>query len=124
MIVIATEGETLDDSDLPGWMQTEEMRQAMSTLKTFSEKEREYHAYQARQNYLRQQRSIQRHMEELKAAAERALAEAERALEETERERAEKELERGEKEAALQREAAALAEVERLKRLLSDNSGA
>ena len=44
----------------------------MSTLKAFSEKEREYHAYQARQNYLRQQRSIQRHLEELTAAAEQA----------------------------------------------------
>jgi hypothetical protein len=40
-------------------MHTDEMRQAMSTLKAFSEKERAYHAYQARQNYLRQQRSIQ-----------------------------------------------------------------
>jgi hypothetical protein len=30
-------------------MQTTEMRQAMNTLKTFSEKERAYHRYQARQ---------------------------------------------------------------------------
>ena len=33
------EGERLDDEHLPAWMQTEEMRQAMSTLKAFSEKE-------------------------------------------------------------------------------------
>jgi len=30
----------------------------MNTLKQFSEKERDYHAYQARQNYLREQRTI------------------------------------------------------------------
>ena len=42
------EGDRLDDEHLPEWMQTEEMRQAMSTLKAFSEKERAYHAYQAR----------------------------------------------------------------------------
>ncbi len=99
-----TEGETLEEGDLPQWMQTEEMRQAMSTLKGFSEKERDYHAYQTRQNYLRQQRSIQRRLEELQATTEQALAE--------------KEQERAEKDAALQRESAALAEIERLKRLL------
>jgi hypothetical protein len=42
-------------------MQTDEMRQAMSTLKAFSEKDRAYHA---RQNYLQEQRNIQRHLEE------------------------------------------------------------
>lgn len=39
----------------------------MSTLKAFSEKERAYHAYQARQNYLRQERSIQRALNEERA---------------------------------------------------------
>jgi predicted transposase/invertase (TIGR01784 family) len=105
-----TEGERLDEQDLPEWMQTEEMRQAMSTLTTFSEKEREYHAYQARQNYLRQQRSIQRRLDELQAAEEQARAVAE--------------CERADKEAALQREAAALAEIERLRRLLGDKPDA
>jgi hypothetical protein len=42
-------------------MYTAVMRQAMNTLKTFSEKERAYHRYQARQNYLRQQKSIENH---------------------------------------------------------------
>ena len=41
-------------------MQTEEMRQAMNTLKAFSERERAYHAYQSRQDDLRQQRGLQR----------------------------------------------------------------
>jgi len=74
-----TEGEGLDADALPEWMQTEEMQQAMSTLKGFSEKEREYHAYQARQNYLRQQSSIQRRLEALEAAAIRAQAMTEQA---------------------------------------------
>ncbi|CAK0771583.1 hypothetical protein CCP3SC15_4360001 [Gammaproteobacteria bacterium] len=30
----------------------------MTTLRQFSEKERNYHKYQARQNYLRQQRTM------------------------------------------------------------------
>ena len=42
----------------------------MSTLKVFFEKERAYHSYQARQNYLREQRSVQRHMEALNAEIE------------------------------------------------------
>lgn len=102
------DGEYLDDTALPVWMQTTEMRQAMTTLKTFSEKERAYHAYQARQNYLREQLSIQRHLDELRAEAEQTQA----ALEQS---RVEKEQERAAKEAAMQREAAALAEIERLK---------
>jgi hypothetical protein len=39
-------------------MNTEEMRQAMNTLRQFSEKEKNYFAYQARQNFIRQQNSI------------------------------------------------------------------
>lgn len=110
------EGERLDDERLPDWMDTEEMQQAMNTLRQFSEKERDYHVYQARQNYLRQQRSIQRHMEALNA--------------DIERERAEKEQERQEKQAALQREEAAVQEkqaavqeIERLKALLAGKGG-
>ena len=57
-------GEQLDDNELPDWMTTPEMRQAMTTLRQFSDKERDYHAYQARQNYLRQQRTIQGELEE------------------------------------------------------------
>jgi predicted transposase/invertase (TIGR01784 family) len=94
------DGEQLDAAALPTWMNTNEMRQAMTTLTAFSDKDRAYHAYQARQNYLREQRSLQRHLDELKAEAEQ---------------------ERAEKEAALQREAialqekdAALAEIARL----------
>ena len=50
----------------------------MTTLKAFSDKERAYHAYQARQNFLRQQRSIQRELDDERAAraAERQAKEA------------------------------------------------
>jgi uncharacterized protein YnzC (UPF0291/DUF896 family) len=41
-------------------MNTLQMRQAMNTLTVFSEKERQYFQYQARQEYLRQQRTIQK----------------------------------------------------------------
>ncbi len=95
------EAPRLDDTQLPEWMHTKEMQQAMTTLKQFSDKERAYHAYQARQNYLRQQRSIQRYMEALRTEAEQAQAQAEQ-------ERIAKEKERTAKEAAL-------AELERLK---------
>jgi hypothetical protein len=61
------EAERLDETALPPWIQTDEMRQAISSLKAFSEKERAYHAYQARQEYLRVQRSFERGIEELQA---------------------------------------------------------
>ena len=122
-----TEGERLDDAQLPEWMQTEEMQQAMSTLQTFSEKERAYHRYQARQDYLRQQQSVQNYLNALRAEAEqerataqqeRATAQQERATAQQERataqqERATAQQERAEKEAAL-------AEIERLKALLGN----
>jgi hypothetical protein len=76
----------------------------MSTVKQFSEKDRAYHAYQARQNYLRQQKSIARHIQALEAEQMRERAEKERERTEKERERAAKE--------------EVLAEIERLKALL------
>jgi hypothetical protein len=99
-------------------MQTEEMRQAMGTLKGFSEKERSYHAYQARQNYLRQQRSIGRRIQALTAEAAQAQAEKQKALAAEERERAERERAQAAEERERAEKEAALAEVERLKRLL------
>jgi predicted transposase/invertase (TIGR01784 family) len=114
------EGERLDETHLPDWMQTDEMRQAMSTLKAFSEKERAYHVYQARQNYLREQRSIQHYLETLQAEKEqeRAAKEAERAAKEAALQ--EKEAALQEKETERQAKEAALAEIARLKALLRD----
>jgi predicted transposase/invertase (TIGR01784 family) len=120
-----TEGDRLDAQHLPEWMQTEEMQQAMNTLKAFSEKQRAYHLYQSRQNYLRQQKSIENHLNALRAETEQARAEKEqaRAAEEwerteKERERTEKERERAEKEWERAEKEAALAEIERLKALI------
>ena len=72
----------------------------MNTLKLFSEKERDYHAYQARQNYLREQRTIQVEIEQMQQELER---------------------ERTEKQAALQREQSLQEENERLKALLAQS---
>jgi predicted transposase/invertase (TIGR01784 family) len=126
------EGERLDADHLPDWMQTHEMRQAMSTLKRFSDKERAYDAYQARQNYLRVQGSIARRQRELeealaqeRAAREAVLQEIEAERQAKEAERQAKEAERQAKEAALrdkdaerQAKEAALAELARLQALL------
>jgi len=128
------DGEHLNADHLPDWMQTPEMRQAMTTLKAFSDKERAYHVYQARQDFLRQQRSIQRELDDERAAraAERQAKEAalqaqQDALQAREAERQAKEAALQAQQAALQaREAerqakeAALAEIERLKALLHD----
>ena len=106
------DGEQLDDSALPDWMTTQEMKQAMNTLSLFSEKERQYDRYQARQEYLREQRSIQLDLEQAGRALlkERQEKEAAQQREEAARQR---------EEAAQQREEAALAEIERLKAQLA-----
>ena len=80
----------------------------MNTLKLFSEKERDYHAYQARQNYLREQRTIQVEIEQMQ--------------QELERERIEKQAALRDREAALQREQSAQTEIERLKALLAQSN--
>ncbi len=120
------EGEGLDDARLPKWMQTEEMKQAMSTLQGFSDQERAYHRYQARQDYLRQQKSVENRLrallaeaeqaraaeEQARAAEEQARAAEEQARAAEEQARAAEEGERAEKEAALAEKEAALAEKE------------
>jgi len=92
------EGEQLNDAALPDWMHTPEMQQAMNTLRQFSEKERQYDRYQARQEHVRQQRTLMQEREQ-------ALLREQVALQR--------------EETALQREQAALREVERLKALLA-----
>ena len=91
----------------------------MSTLSTFSEKDQQYYQYQARQEYLREQRTIQ---SELELANKREEAANQReALALNEKKVAEQEM----KAAMLREEETkeqvilALAEVERLKALLA-----
>ena len=99
------DGEWLDDATLPDWMNTDEMRQAMNTLKQFSEKERDYHAYQARQNFLREQRTIQVEREEM----QREIDQMQQDLDQG----------RMEKQAALQERQSMQEEIERLRAMLS-----
>ena len=96
--MVKTGNSLNDDHELPDWMNTQEMRQAMSTLRQFSEKDKDYFAYQARQNYLRQQMTVYGELDAVKLRAQQALAR---------------------EQAALEREQAAQAEVERLKALLA-----
>ena len=46
----------------------------MSTLRQFSEKDKNYFAYQARQNYLRQQMSVYGELDAVKLREQQALA--------------------------------------------------
>jgi predicted transposase/invertase (TIGR01784 family) len=88
-----------DEQELPDWMNTQEMRQAMSTLRQFSEKDKDYFAYQARQNYIRQQMSVYGELDVTRQAKNEALLERD--------------------EIAAERDALA-AEIEKLKALLAD----
>jgi hypothetical protein len=106
------DGERLNDEALPDWMITQEMKQAMSTLSTFSEKDQQYYQYQARQEYLREQRTIQSELEQANKREE----EAKRREEAANKREA---LALQEKKASENREALALAEIERLKALLA-----
>jgi predicted transposase/invertase (TIGR01784 family) len=114
------EGEDLDADRLPPWMHTPEMQQAMKTLKVFSEKTRAYHAYQARQNYLRVQSSTDRQLRALETEIAQARAAEERARASEERERAEKEAALAAEERERAEKEAALAELERLKARLRE----
>ena len=93
-------------------MITQEMKQAMSTLSTFSEKDQQYYQYEARQEYLREQRTIQ---SELELANKReALALHQKKVAEQEMKAAMLREEETKEQVIL-----ALAEVERLKALLA-----
>ena len=98
----------------------------MGTLRQFSEKDKNYFAYQARQNYLRQQMSVYGELDAVKLREQQALAREQQVVAKldavsTERDalalreqhaQAEKATAQAEKEAAI-------AEVERLKALLA-----
>ena len=62
-------GEQFDETNLPDWMITPEMEQAMTILKRFSDKDANYHAYQARQNALRVQWDFEYEKERLQREA-------------------------------------------------------
>ena len=93
----------------------------MKTLKLFSDKERDYHAYQARQNYLREQRTIQIEREEDLREMKRIKQEKEQIQHDMEQAQQDLQRERLEKQAALQREQSLQDENERLKALLAQS---
>jgi len=95
-----------DDHELPDWMNTQEMRQAMSTLRQFSEKDKDYFAYQARQNYIRQQMTVYGELDATKLREQQVIAERDA-------------LALREQQALAERDAAT-AEIEKLKALLAD----
>jgi hypothetical protein len=90
---------------IPYRITTDKIKQAMSTLKQFSEKERDYWAYQARQDFLRQQGTMEYELNEERKAKLEAQKREQEAL--------------TQKQAALAEKQAALAELERLKALLA-----
>jgi hypothetical protein len=78
----------------------------MSTLRQFSEKDKDYFAYQARQNYIRQQMTVYGELDATKLREQQALAERDA-------------LALREQQALAERDAAT-AEIEKLKALLAD----
>ena len=113
------EGKQLNDLNLPDWMNTQEMKQAMNTLCQFSEKERNYFAYQARQDFLRQQGTILFEKDEALEQRDEAFAERDVALAEKHAALEREQAAQTEKAAAQAEKEAAIAEVERLKALLA-----
>jgi len=84
----------------------------MSTLSTFSEKDQHYFQYQARQEYLREQRTIQHELEQATRALLQANQREQLALQE-------KQAAQLREEATRQREELAIVKIERLKALLA-----
>lgn len=116
----------MNDETLPDWMITTEMRQAMNTLTVFSEKEHQYDRYQARQEYIRVQSTIQEELERAMREKVTAIKSADEAKHradnakqhaDIEFQRAETESQRAETES--QRANAALLEIEQLKAMLA-----
>ncbi len=84
----------------------------MGTLRQFSEKDKNYFAYQARQNYLRQQMTVYGELDATKLREQQVIAERDALVLREQAAQAEKAALQAEKEAAI-------AEVERLKALLA-----
>ena len=116
------EGEGLNDNVLPDWMNTQEMQQAMTTLSAFSEKEQQYFQYQARQEYLREQKAIQYELEQRAKLLEQKSQQLEQKSQQLEQATQQLQNERQLKELEKQRADSALAEIQRLKALLDAQS--
>jgi len=95
-------GKNLDPENLPGWMETPEMREAMGILRKFSEQEENYALYQSRLDQIRVQRSWEYNMEKVNSENRALKAELEqvRSEENQERKAVEEALRRSEREKA------------------------
>ena len=78
----------------------------MGTLRQFSEKDKNYFAYQARQNYLRQQMTVYGELDATKLREQQVIAERDAIA--------------AERDATKLREQQALEEIEKLKALLAE----
>ena len=66
------EGKNLDPDNPPGWMETPEMREAMSILRKFSEQEKNYHLYLSRLNEWRARKTEANDLDRAKKDVEKA----------------------------------------------------
>lgn len=81
------EGRNIDVDNPPGMLkQSKIMRQAMSTLKQFSEKDQAYYQYQARLDFIRQQSAIEYDLSQAHQKAEQAEQKAKQAIEDKQKE--------------------------------------
>jgi hypothetical protein len=96
-------------------MNTQEMRQAMGTLRQFSEKDKNYFAYQARQNYLRQQMTVYGELDAVKLREQETALREQQAL-------AKLDVVSTERDAIAAERDAAAAEIEKLKALLAEKN--
>ena len=115
-------------AELPEHLNLPELKQAMATLQRFSEKERDYHLYQARQNAIREQSAQQEYwqaqqeaLEEALRKQEEALRKQEEAIRQREEERIAKEEAQRKQEEAQRKQEEAITELERLKALLKQS---
>ncbi|MEY4191125.1 MAG: hypothetical protein RIR17_1861, partial [Planctomycetota bacterium] len=81
------DGKKLDDINLPDWMNTPEMRQTMDIIRQFSEQEHRYEQYRAREEYLREQATIQTDLQTLQHHLDAETRSKLQALKDVERER-------------------------------------
>ena len=95
------------------------MKQAMNTLRQFSEKDKDYFAYQARQNYIRQQMTVYGELDATKLREQQALARKQQVVAERDALALREQAAQAEKAALQAEKEAAIAEVERLKALLA-----
>ena len=119
MLQFFNQAEHFDDLALPDWMNTQEMKQMMNTLKQFPEQAREYFAYLARQKDIALQKAVDMATKKVQQEAEEAQREAEEAEQEAEISRQELEKTRQEAEEAKQEKEVALAELAELKKRLA-----